>query len=721
MQRLIFKSNLSHISVSKLVGVVLLFLSFSNIPQANASTAIYTSTLSGDTTWSASNSPYSIYGKVIIPANVTLTIEPGTVLNFWGGGQLFLQSNGNLVIGAVASSNAVLINKSLDLFPGTSLLESVIDSGAGNPNGSTLTLGTIRASSPRSGSVYFLGAIGPRSLEVANSRFEGFTKFVYQGLSNSVSITNSTFVDVNNLGFFMASTFTMTGNVFDNLQSIQIPWGPLYSGGSFTANNNYFLNNTSNLSIVDDTNSQGKSFFNFQNNYFSKPSGMSISRSSNSTCTNNDYSKNYWLGINDESALRSVLALQSYCNATNTKDPSAFPKSSFSQILNSIPEKSSSVASYLSTYVYTNALPVNTSALTIFGTQAVGESLTALAGTWSGIPTPTFTFSWYSCDSSMSIVVSSQPAGCTYISSGTTLRLTSAEADKFISIKISAINNSGTTTAWSASTNAIFDPSLSKALIPTFVSANPTTGGFTLQISNYDSNYTWSGTNSAAGTVTISGSGLVTVTGLAPSSTSTVTIRTSRSNYANGIATSTSIISGPLTTSDELAKAKAAAEKALADAAALAKAKADAEAKAVSEAKAAAEALAKAKLDAEAKAKAKIEADAKAAAEAAAKAKLDAEVKAKAEAESALVRAINELKSATSTIAKLNDSNAELNRIISTLSASNKNQQDQIDALNARITELLVPKPTTIVCAKGTTTKTVKGINPVCPVGYKKK
>ena len=192
---------------------------------------------------------------------------------------------------------------------------------------------------------------------------------------------------------------------------------------------------------------------------------------------------------------------------------------------------------------------------------------------------------------------------------------------------------------------------------------------------------------------------------------------------------------------DELAKTKAAAEKALADAAAAAKAKADAEAKAkadgeaavkaradaeakaASEAKAAADALAKAKADAEARAisAAKAAADAKAATEAAAKAKLDAEVKAKAEAESALAKAVNDLKAATATIAKLNDSNAELNRIIQALNESNKNQQSQIDALNARITELLNPKPTTIVCIKGTTTKTVKAINPVCPAGYKKK
>ena len=178
---------------------------------------------------------------------------------------------------------------------------------------------------------------------------------------------------------------------------------------------------------------------------------------------------------------------------------------------------------------------------------------------------------------------------------------------------------------------------------------------------------------------------------------------------------------------DELAKTKAAAEKALADAAAAAKAKADAEAKAKADADAAAKAKTAAEIKAASEAKAaadalaKSKADAEARAIAAAKAKADAEANAKAEAESALVRAINDLKSATATIAKLNDSNAELNRVISSLSASNKNQQDQINALNARINELLTPKPTTIVCAKGTTTKTFKGINPVCPAGYKKK
>ena len=54
---------------------------------------------------------------------------------------------------------------------------------------------------------------------------------------------------------------------------------------------------------------------------------------------------------------------------------------------------------------------------------------------------------------------------------------------------------------------------LSAALTPTFdtTTATSTATGFTIQISNYSASYTWSGTNSASGTVSISGTGLVTV------------------------------------------------------------------------------------------------------------------------------------------------------------------------------------------------------------------
>jgi hypothetical protein len=63
--------------------------------------------------------------------------------------------------------------------------------------------------------------------------------------------------------------------------------------------------------------------------------------------------------------------------------------------------------------------------------------------------------------------------------------------------------------------------------------------GFTVQISNYNAAYTWSGTATASGSVSISDTGLVTVTGVAPLTSSTVTITATRTGYSNGTATVT--------------------------------------------------------------------------------------------------------------------------------------------------------------------------------------
>ena len=87
------------------------------------------------------------------------------------------------------------------------------------------------------------------------------------------------------------------------------------------------------------------------------------------------------------------------------------------------------------------------------------------------------------------------------------------------------------------------------ALTPTFGTPTATSTGFTVQISNYDSNYTWAGTATASGTVSISGTGLVTVTGVAPGTSSTATITTTRTGYTSGSATvsATSITGSALT------------------------------------------------------------------------------------------------------------------------------------------------------------------------------
>jgi hypothetical protein len=78
--------------------------------------------------------------------------------------------------------------------------------------------------------------------------------------------------------------------------------------------------------------------------------------------------------------------------------------------------------------------------------------------------------------------------------------------------------------------------SLSAANTPTFGTPTRTAGGFTVQISNYDANFAYGGTATAGGTVSISGAGLVTVSGVAPNTLSTATVTTTRTNYAGGSA-----------------------------------------------------------------------------------------------------------------------------------------------------------------------------------------
>jgi hypothetical protein len=77
------------------------------------------------------------------------------------------------------------------------------------------------------------------------------------------------------------------------------------------------------------------------------------------------------------------------------------------------------------------------------------------------------------------------------------------------------------------------------ALVPSFGTATTTSTGFTVQISNYSADYIWSATATAGGAVAISDSGLITVSGLSPATTSTLTVTSLRAGYANGRATLT--------------------------------------------------------------------------------------------------------------------------------------------------------------------------------------
>jgi hypothetical protein len=103
-----------------------------------------------------------------------------------------------------------------------------------------------------------------------------------------------------------------------------------------------------------------------------------------------------------------------------------------------------------------------------------------------------------------------------------------------------AANTSSTATITTTRTNYVSGSaqvtasSLNAANTPAFGAPTPTADGFTVQITNYDANFTYGGTATANGTVAISNTGLVTVTGVAPNTSSTATITTTRTNYVSG-------------------------------------------------------------------------------------------------------------------------------------------------------------------------------------------
>ncbi len=113
-------------------------------------------------------------------------------------------------------------------------------------------------------------------------------------------------------------------------------------------------------------------------------------------------------------------------------------------------------------------------------------------------------------------------------------------------IKVVAQNAVGTSPS---SANSAPATPLGAALTPAFGSTTATANGFTVQVTNYSSAYTWAGTATASGSVAISSTGLVTVTGVAARTSSTATITTTRTGYTGGsnTVTATSLAAANLT------------------------------------------------------------------------------------------------------------------------------------------------------------------------------
>jgi hypothetical protein len=100
---------------------------------------------------------------------------------------------------------------------------------------------------------------------------------------------------------------------------------------------------------------------------------------------------------------------------------------------------------------FVDTTPTNSSSPTISGTTTNGQTLTGARGSWSGYPTPTYSYQWKRA--------SSASGSYSNISNATSLTytLTDNDINQYIKFAVTATNTSGSTTELSAATAQIAD------------------------------------------------------------------------------------------------------------------------------------------------------------------------------------------------------------------------------------------------------------------------
>jgi len=174
-----------------------------------------------------------------------------------------------------------------------------------------------------------------------------------------------------------------------------------------------------------------------------------------------------------------------------------------------------------------------TSCSSAAGAPTIG---TAIA---TGITTATVAFTAPASDGGSTILsytATSSPgsvtATITQAGSGT-ISITGLSASTSYTFTITALNSVGASLASAASNSITTSAALATGIAPLFTSASSYDGRFTVQISDYDSAFTYAVTSSA-GQASINSTGLVTVTGLLPDQSVTVSVTTTRTGYASG-------------------------------------------------------------------------------------------------------------------------------------------------------------------------------------------
>ena len=169
-------------------------------------------------------------------------------------------------------------------------------------------------------------------------------------------------------------------------------------------------------------------------------------------------------------------------------------------------------------------IATNVSAPIASGILRNGEELSASTGQWNSSPS-SYTYQWKRS--------SSATGSFTNISGATnaTFALTDDDIDQFIKVAVVAVNSGGSSSAeLSATVGPVADLPTVPAPTVSQLSIKSLSAGFTFQVSNYSSTYTYALTASS-GSAAMNDTGLVTVKGLDAGSSASITVRSSRTGY----------------------------------------------------------------------------------------------------------------------------------------------------------------------------------------------
>lgn len=179
------------VTLSFLITLLLISLAFSGtqITVTSASSSV-TGILNQDATWTKADSPYTLTGPVAVSKGVTLTIQPGTVVNF---NNFYIQVNGTLIARGTETEPIQFNNGSITL--------TAVSNGWNEQTGS--------------GSIIENAIFSTASIDSAAS-----LKFTHNTVKGNVAVSASSFISGNNIngsvsasGYSIISDNTVRGSI----------------------------------------------------------------------------------------------------------------------------------------------------------------------------------------------------------------------------------------------------------------------------------------------------------------------------------------------------------------------------------------------------------------------------------------------------------------------------------------------------------------------------